>query len=119
MTAPPRPRMKANQKTIPSNAFIIRNGRLDPEWAKVERRTLGITGRAISTMISSAGLNDVVRIFSVTQRDGVGYNLAYIGSDFDVPLTQPFDPGYMRALYDYAYQRARRGYNWSKSPPLV
>jgi len=119
MTAARRQRMKANQKTIPANAFIIRNGRLDPEWAKVERRTLGITGRAISTMISSAGLNDVVRIFSVTQRDGVGYNLAYIGSDFDVPLTQPFDPGYMRALYDYAYQRARRGYDWSKSPPGV
>jgi hypothetical protein len=117
MTAARRQRMKANLKTISANAFIIRNGRLDPEWAMVERRTLGITGRAISTMISSAGYNDVVRIYTVTQRDGIGYNLAYIGSDFNVPLPQPFDPEYMSALYDYAYQRARRGYDWSKTPP--
>jgi hypothetical protein len=33
-------------------------------------------------------------------------------------LPEPFDPGYMRALFDYAYQRARRGYDWSKKPPI-
>jgi predicted acylesterase/phospholipase RssA len=119
MTASRRQRMGAKLKTIPGNAYVIRNGRLDAEWATVERRTLGIAGRAISTMIAAAGYNDVGRIYAITRRDGVGYNLAFIGPDFNVPLPEPFDPGYMRALYDYAYQRAERGYDWSKKPPFA
>lgn len=99
-------------------AFIIRNGRLDPEWAAVERRTLGITGRAISTMIAASGYNDVLRIFNTTQRDGVGFNLAYIGADFTEELPAPFDQAFMRALFDYGFARAARGFDWAKRPPV-
>ena len=60
------------------HAYIIRNGRLDPEWASVDRGFLSITGRAIATMIHYSGYNDVFRIYAITKRDGVDYNLAYI-----------------------------------------
>jgi len=33
-------------------------------------------------------------------------------------LASPFDPAYMRALYDYGYQRALHGYDWAKRPPI-
>ena len=33
-------------------------------------------------MISSAGYNDVWRIYAAAERDGVDYNLAFIGRDF-------------------------------------
>lgn len=99
-------------------ASVIRNGRLDPEWAMVERRTLGITGRAISTMIAASGYNDVVRMDNNTQRDGIGFNLAYIGSDFTEELPAPFDQGFMRALFDDGYERGRRGYPWAHRPPI-
>jgi hypothetical protein len=99
-------------------AYIIRNGRLDPEWATVERRTLGISGRAISTMITASGVSDVLRIYNATQRDGVGFNLAFIGRDFDTELPAPFDQGFMRALFQYGFERGRRGYDWAKRPPL-
>ena len=112
-------RKKAGLPVVEARAYIIRNGRLDPEWAAVERRTLGIAGRAISTMIAVAGLNDVIRIYGITERDGVDYNLAYIGRDFNETLPKPFDNKYMRALFDYAYQRAVRGYDWAKKPPLA
>ena len=98
-------------------AYLIRNAREDPEWADVERRTLSIAGRAISTMIHSSGSNDLERIYFITQRDGVDYNLAYIGSDFSAPKPRRFDKAYMNALFDYAYQQARRGYSWKKTPP--
>jgi len=111
-----RERMLHGQAVIPATAYVIRNGRLDPEWATVERRTMGIASRAIATMIAASGLNDVLRMYSTTQRDGIGFNLAYIGSDFTLVLPEPFDQAYMRALFDYGYQRARRGYNWSKTP---
>jgi predicted acylesterase/phospholipase RssA len=114
-----RKRIAAHQPTVELDAYIIRNGRLDAEWAHVERRTLGIASRAISTMITSAGYNDVVKIYYASQSDQVGYNLAFMGSDFNMALPQPFDPAYMKALYDYGYQRALRGYAWSKKPPLI
>jgi hypothetical protein len=111
-------RRRAGQSVIDARAFIIRNGRLDPEWAAVERRTLGIAGRAISTMIAISGFNDVIRIYAITQRDGIDFNLAFIGSDFNQVLPTPFDSAYMRGLFDYGYQRAQDGYDWVKKPPI-
>ena len=111
-------RIRRGERVIPAEAYVIRNGRLDPQWAEVKRRTLGIIGRAISTMIWASGFNDVLRIYNNTQRDDIGYNLAYIGTDFTQTLPEPFDPGYMRALFDYGYQAGRRGYDWAHKPPI-
>ena len=113
-----RERMRRNEAVLPAVAYIIRNGRLDPEWAAVERKTLGIAGRAISTMIAASGYNDVIRRYTNTQRDGIDFNLAYMGKDFTEELPEPFDQKFMRALFEYGYQRGRTGYNWAKSPPL-
>jgi hypothetical protein len=117
MTRSRRQRMADGRFVVPAVAYVIRNGRLDPEWAKVERNTMGIAARAIATMIAASGINDVLRMYTTSLRDGVDFNLAYIGSDFTQKLPEPFDQGYMRALFDYGYQRARRGYNWAKRPP--
>jgi|FEC22Drversion2_1045045.scaffolds.fasta_scaffold00999_13 Patatin-like phospholipase len=111
-------RQRTGQPIVNARAFIIRNGRLHPEWAAVERRTLGIAGRSINTMIAMSGYNDVIRIYTITQRDGIDYNLAYIGPGFTEVLPSPFDLAYMRALFDYGYQQALRGYDWAKKPPI-
>ena len=100
------------------HAYIIRNARLDPDYAMAERRTITIAGRAISTMLAASGQNDVLRTYFVSQRDGVDYNLAYIGSDFVAPEKKgEFDQAYMRALYDYGYRQAKAGKEWHKTPP--
>ena len=99
--------------------YLIRNARQDPEWASVEPRTLSIAERAISTMIHSSGSNDLLRLYFITQRDGIDYNLAYIGSDFSAPRTGDFDKAYMNALFNYAYQQALHGYSWLKVPPIL
>ena len=106
MTEARRQRMARSQLVVPAVAYVIRNARLDPEWATTERRTLGIAERAISTMIAASGLNDVIRMYNLCLRDGIDYNLAYIGSDFTMTLPEPFDQGFMRALFDYGFQRA-------------
>jgi hypothetical protein len=53
----------------------IRNARLDPDWAEVERRTLSIAGRAINSLIQSQGVGDLYKIYAETQRDGIDFNL--------------------------------------------
>ena len=100
------------------HAYIVRNGRLDPEWAKVDRRFLKIVGRAISTMIHYSGYNDILRIYATTKRDGVDYNLAYIEPDFPEMKTEQFDPAYLRAAFDYGYAKGRQGTAWHKTPPV-
>src|SRR5215217_1153807 len=113
-----RERLARRLPVAPARAWVIRNGRLDPEWASVERRTLGITGRAITSMISASGLNDVLRIHAAAERDGVDYNLAFIGRDFAVEYDKPFEQSYMRPLFEYGRQRAPRGDAWVKRPPI-
>jgi hypothetical protein len=98
-------------------AYIIRNARLDPDWANVKRRTLPIAGRAIGSLMQTQGIGDLYRIFVTTQRDKVDFNLAYIPASFNAPRAGMFDTGYMRALYQTGYDMAARGYSWSKSPP--
>jgi predicted acylesterase/phospholipase RssA len=106
------------QPVQPVQAFVIRNARLDPDWAEVNRRTMSIAGRAISTMIASAGYNDVLRIYNTTQRDQVEFRLAFIGRDFTGTLNEPFEQAYMRALFDNGFARARGGFDWARQPPL-
>jgi predicted acylesterase/phospholipase RssA len=97
--------------------YIIRNARLDPEWADVERRTLSIAERAIGGLIHTQGIGDLYRIYATTHRDRVDFNLARIPDTFDVPHKEEFDTDYMRALYQAAFNVASQGYPWEKMPP--
>jgi len=98
-------------------AYIIRNGRLSRPQETVKLQTLSIAKEAISTMIASSGVNDTYRMYLITKRDGVKFNLASIGDDFTIPYKGPFKEQYMRELFDYGYQKARAGYPWRKTPP--
>lgn len=71
---------------------MIRNARLDPAWAEVDRRTLTIAGRAISSLIQTQGVGDLYRIYLESKRDGVDFNLAYIPSSFEAPHREDFNP---------------------------
>ena len=97
--------------------YIIRNARLDPNWAQVERRVMPIATRAIASLIQTQGRGDLFRIHSVALRDGVDFNLAYIPPTFDAPHPEDFDTGYMTALFKLGYDMAAAGYPWAKAPP--
>ena len=97
--------------------YVIRNSRLDPDWAQVERSTMTIAGRAISSLIHTQGIGDLYRIYLTTQRDGVDFNLAYIPASFNAPHREEFDTEFMRQLYAVGYDMAAKGYPWQKTPP--
>src|SRR5688500_18316469 len=79
--APPRKRV----------LYIIRNARLDPDWASVERRTLSIATRAIASLTRTQGIGDLYRIYATSQRDGLDFNLTYIPKTFDTPHSENFE----------------------------
>jgi hypothetical protein len=97
--------------------YIIRNSRLDAEWSQVERKTMSIAGRAISSLIQTQGIGDLDRIYLITRRDGAEFNLAFIPATFNAPHKKEFDTEYMRRLFSLGYDLAAKGYLWEKTPP--
>ena len=99
------------------HAYVIRNGRLEPEWSETSRRTLSVDCRAIGSPIETQGIGDIHRIYETARQDRINLNLAYIGTDFDAKPHARFDTVYMKRLFDYGYQAAARGYTWQKALP--
>ena len=97
--------------------YIIRNARLDADWASVERSTMTIAVRAIASLTRTQGIGDLYRIYATTQRDGIDFNLTYIPPTFDTPHRAEFDTQYMRELYATGKSLAQAGAEWEKSPP--
>ena len=97
--------------------FVIRNGRIDPEWQSTSENLVSITQRSISTLIKNQGVGDLYRIYSIARQDGIDFNLASIPQDFRVNSDQPFDQQYMNALFDRAYSMAVHNYHWARVPP--
>jgi predicted acylesterase/phospholipase RssA len=97
--------------------YIIRNSRLDPIYQQVENRLIPIAGRSLDSLVRTQGIGDLYRIYLESCRDGLDFNLAYIPADFTKQSEDAFDPEYMNALYELAYERAKAGYAWEKFPP--
>jgi hypothetical protein len=97
--------------------YVVRNSWLDPAAAAVERKLFPITGRTIGSLLRTQGIGDLYRIYTLTQRDGLGFNLAYIPAEFTDRPTEQFDPVWMRKLFDRGYEMARAGYPWRDAPP--
>ena len=116
-------KFKLNEFAAKANAhrerkmYIIRNSRLDPDWAEVDRRTYSIAEKAIASLIRTQGIGDLFRLYATSQRDGVDYNLAYIPSTFKTLHIEEFDTNYMRELFKLGYEAAAAGYPWEKVPP--
>lgn len=97
--------------------YIIRNDRLDAEWANVNRRTLSIASKAVSSLIHTQGNGDLHRMYLTAERDHLDYNLAYIPADFTAVRKSEFDPVYMAQLFARGQEMAAKGYPWQKYPP--
>jgi hypothetical protein len=105
--APPRKRV----------LYIIRNARLDADWANTDRRTMTIAMRAIDSLTRTQGVGDLYRIYTTSHRDGIDYNLTFIPPTFNTPHEEQFDTRYMKSLYAVGLEAAKAGYQWQKYPP--
>jgi predicted acylesterase/phospholipase RssA len=106
-----------SMKRLARRLFIIRNGKISPEWEAVEAGIFSISRRSAFTLIKNQGIGDLYRIYATSQVDGTDFNLAAIPSGFSVKWAKPFDQKYMQALYDEGYRSGFRGYPWMKTPP--
>jgi hypothetical protein len=97
--------------------YVLRNGKITPEYSKVKPRLASIVGKSISTLIKTQGVGDLYRMYANAQRDGIGFRAVWIPESFTMKEPKPFDPAYMKALFDLGYEMGRGGVQWAEQPP--
>jgi len=100
-----------------SEVYIIRNGQVSPSAEQVERKLTSIIGRTISAMIKSSGQMDLVRMYFLTERDGIDFNYVEIPPNFPFTAKEAFDQQEMIRVYELGYQMASSGNFWHKNLP--
>jgi hypothetical protein len=97
--------------------YVIRNGKIAPEYEAVQANALSISARSLFTLTKSQGMGDLNQIFAMTERDGAAFRLASIPSSFNVKSAKSFDPAYMKALFEVGQRIGRQGDSWARTPP--
>ena len=97
--------------------YVLRNGKVTPEYSKVKPKLAAIVGKSISSLIKYQGIGDLYRMYANAQRDGIAFRAVWIPESFTMKEPKPFDPGYMRALFELGYEMGRYGVKWAEQPP--
>jgi predicted patatin/cPLA2 family phospholipase len=97
--------------------YVIRNGKVGPEWSAVKPKLTSIAGKSVSALIKTQGIGDLYRIYTDTKRDGIGFNAIWVPDSFTMKEPAPFDSTYMKALFELGYETGKDGVPWSKVPP--
>ncbi len=97
--------------------YIIRNGRFSPEPEQTARKLGSIARRAISTMVKTAAVNDLFRMYAFTRREKMGFKYLAIPEDFESRAQEAFDQVEMNRLFETGYQLAISGDVWQTIPP--
>ena len=104
---------------IQRNLFVIRNGRSQAVYDPVKTSLYSISIKALNMTIENKAVGDLYRIYELTSRDGIDYNLAIIPKSFSMKPKESFDPEYTKALFELGYNLAKDGYSWKKAPPEI
>lgn len=92
--------------------YLIRNTKLDPDYAETQAGIVPITSRSISTLIKFAGVADVGLIEQQARKNGFALKVTSVPPTFKHDENEMFDPVYMRALYEVGYSAAAGGDPW-------
>lgn len=99
--------------------YIIKNGKLSPEFEAVKPTAITIAARSITTLTKSQSYGDIYRIWRTAVESGADFNLTAVPAEFQGKAKQAFDPEYQKALYKVGFTKGRSGVHWAKLPPEV
>ena len=102
---------------IDRTLYVVVNNKTRKSYDPVRPRVLDIAGRSVSSLLAGSGTGDLYKIFAIAQRDGIDLHVTSIPEEFSVEANEAFDPVYMKALFDFGYEKGLRGGAWSPFPP--
>jgi predicted patatin/cPLA2 family phospholipase len=96
--------------------YVIRNARVRQESEAVPRRLVPVLRRTVSTLINAQGIGDLAKLYAMSAEHGFDYHVAYIPESFEGEASETFDRAYMTKLFQYGYQLALTGRQWTVVP---
>ncbi|MET0867924.1 MAG: patatin-like phospholipase family protein [Pseudorhodoplanes sp.] len=107
----------SNEKLAATDIYLVANMKLGQDFALTERSLVGILNRTVTTAIKYMLRNAIDRAYALAKRSGAGFYLAYVPQDFSAPARGPFDPDYMRPLYEAGYAKGASQSPFFREPP--
>lgn len=104
---------------LPRRTWVIRNGLVRPEHENVSPRLMSIAGRSVATLMKGSTAGDLFRIYALCKMEGMDFNLTHIPDDYKSQAKEMFDRAEMSRLFGIAFELAKSGKEWSKTPPGV
>src|ERR1700722_3700801 len=99
------------------NIYIVINDKVESEFQLVANSTIDIAARASATVMKTQIRAVLYETYNLTRSNNLGFNLTYIDKDVPSSGSFGFRTSYMRALYQYGYDKAKTGQFWAKAPP--
>jgi hypothetical protein len=98
------------------NLYVIVNNILEPEFQLVPNSTLGVLQRTYSTVSKSQTRASLDATYEFTRRVGLKFHVAAIDRLIPYPANDPFNPEYMRTLYQIGFDEATTAAVWKDAP---
>ncbi len=97
--------------------YILVNKKIERNFELVSNGTIDVASRRLSAITRSQTRSIIFSTYDFAKRNRLGFHLSYIARDYPASPSEGFDTAYMRALYQYGYERAASGQAWTSSPP--
>ena len=99
------------------NIYVLVNDKVERDFQLVPNSTIDIAARASASVTKTQIRSVLYETYDFAGRNNLGFNLTYIDKDLPSPGSFGFETSYMRALYQYGYDKAKAGDFWAKAPP--
>lgn len=97
--------------------YVIRNGKLGPEYKASEQSVLALASRSITTLVKYQSLTNITTLSEVARQMKADFAFTAVPENFAEKPRSEFDPAYMQALFKVGYTDALHGAAWRKTPP--
>jgi len=115
------PEALLTQDRLPGNAkmniYILVNKKIERNFELVSNSTIDVASRSLSAITQSQTRSIIFSTYDFARRNRLGFHLSYIAREYPAPPSEGFDTAYMRALYQYGYDKAASGQAWSSTVP--
>lgn len=108
---------RLSRSGIQRTLYVIRNGKVTPDYTMVRPRLASIVGRSINTLITTQAVGDLYRMYANATREAIAFRAIWVPDSFTMREPEPFDPAYMQALYKVGFEMGRTGIPWNTRPP--
>jgi hypothetical protein len=96
--------------------YVIRNARIRQDAKAVPRRLVPVLTRTVATLIRAQGIGDLAKLYAISGEYGFSYHVAWIPDSFEGEPAETFDREYMTRLFEFGYELARSGQQWTVVP---